>query len=116
MDPESASVLKDIVAGGGLVVSGGVIAKLIDAGARAWSARNQRTRIEPQPLEVDHKIRWAEKADNALAHENIFARLSEHDKDIAALKEGSRGMKDRLQSMDGKLDILLGQGAKGERG
>ena len=44
--------LSEIIQGGGLVLSGGVVMKLLDWARSAWTARNQRTEIAPDPLNV----------------------------------------------------------------
>ena len=92
------------------VISTGVVSALSGI-AGAWiRARYARTRIEPQPLEVRQSPSVALKPDNDRDHENIFSRLSEHDKAISRLQEGMRSTEDRLKSMDGKLDILIRRG------
>ena len=45
----------EIVQGGGLVLSGGVLMKLLDWARSAWTARNQRTEITPDPLNVKNE-------------------------------------------------------------
>ncbi len=44
-----------IIQGGGLVLSGGVVVKLLDWARSAWTARNQRTEIAPDPLNVKNE-------------------------------------------------------------
>jgi hypothetical protein len=44
--------LADIIQGGGLVIGGAALAKLIDAGLKVWSARNQKVEIKPNPMGV----------------------------------------------------------------
>lgn len=46
------SEMDGIIQGGGIVVSGVLVAKLLDLGYKVWSTRHQKTRIEPQPLPV----------------------------------------------------------------
>ena len=41
-----------ILQGGGLVISGAAVMKLGEAALKAWSARNQKTEIAPDPLNV----------------------------------------------------------------
>lgn len=48
--------LSEIIQGGGLVLSGGVVMKLLDWAKSAWTARNQRTEITPNPLPVDGEV------------------------------------------------------------
>ena len=81
----------------------------------AWlRSRHNTRRIEPQPLEVRGVPTAVTVEDcrehrrsNTLAHENIFSRLSEHDKKIAALEEQGRNTTGWLKRIDGKLDELL---------
>ena len=40
--------IESIIQGGGCVISGVALAKLIDAAMKAWSARNQRAEVRPQ--------------------------------------------------------------------
>lgn len=47
--------LSEIIQGGGLVLSGGVVMKLLDWARSAWTARNQRTEITPDPLNVKNE-------------------------------------------------------------
>lgn len=47
--------LSEIIQGGGLVLSGGVVMKLLDWAKSAWTARNQRTEIAPDPLNVKNE-------------------------------------------------------------
>ena len=47
--------LSEIIQGGGLVLSGGVVMKLLDWARSAWTARNQRTEIAPDPLNVKNE-------------------------------------------------------------
>lgn len=42
----------EIIQNGGLVLSGGLMMKLLDWAKAAWTARNQRTEIAPDPLNV----------------------------------------------------------------
>lgn len=42
----------DILGGGGLVISGVALGRLLDFALRIWEARNQKTELKPNPLNV----------------------------------------------------------------
>ena len=83
-----------IIQGGGLVLSGGVVVKLLDWARSAWTARNQRTEITPDPLNVREEPRFVtcdqcaehRKAINARIDDigpalgRVFKKLDENDK------------------------------------
>lgn len=48
------SEIGSIIQGGGIVLSGALVWKLIDVGLKVWEARHQKTaaRVEPDPLNV----------------------------------------------------------------
>ena len=50
---------------------------------------------------------YADARKNEDDHSNIFSRLSEHDKDIAQLKEGKRNTERMLENIDKKLNSIL---------
>ena len=79
----------------------------------AWlRSRHNTRRIEPQPLEVRSTPDFAHKCENDADHTNIFSRLSEHDKKIAALEEQGRNATRWMESIDRKLDTLLMRASK----
>ena len=98
----------------GLTIGGTALAALSGI-VGAWiKARYGQTRISPQPLEVKgvpglvtekvcDDVRRANQAD----HGNIFARLSQHDREISELQAQRVETALRLESMDKKLDILI---------
>ena len=88
------------IGGTALTALGGIVG--------AWINKRFITRrIEPQPLDVRGVPEYATKNENEKAHENIFSRLSEHDKKIAALEEQGRNTVGWLKRIDNKLDELL---------
>ncbi len=53
--------LVDIIQGGGLVVSGVAFGRLLDAAMKAWSARNQRAEVRPEPKPAPFPVDVADK-------------------------------------------------------
>ena len=106
--------IESIIQGGGCVISGVALAKLIDAAMKAWSARNQRTEVRPQgrpdtfPVDVADKYVTRNEfekhvKDNAGDHENIFARLNANDKLTSRLEGLLEGIRDDLKAIKDKL-------------
>ena len=82
--------LTDILQGGGLVLGGAAVAKIIDAVVRIYGNRHQRTEVTPQPLEVcaSKQYRTLDECRvieerNRSDHENIFFRISALEKSMA---------------------------------
>jgi hypothetical protein len=124
--------MTDIIQGGGLVICGGGLKMLFDFAKSYFAARNQKTEVANDPLnvnkldkyvtrgefnkamernEADHK-RMADEAaadhermerENAAAHENIFSRLSRNDRDMGEIKGLLTGVANDLQLIKGKL-------------
>ena len=108
MDAES------IIQGGGFVISGVALAKLLDAAMKAWSARNQRAEVRPQEHRENFGVDVADKyvtrnefekhvRDNAGDHENIFARLNANDKLTSRLEGLLEGIREDLKAIKDKL-------------
>ena len=106
--------IESIIQGGGCVISGVALAKLLDAALRAWSARNQRAEVRPQgrpdtfPVDVADKYVTRNEfekhvKDNAGDHENIFARLNANDKLTSRLEGILEGIRDDLKAIKDKL-------------
>ena len=124
--------LTDIIQNGGLVLSGAALVKLGGIAVKAWAARNGKTEVANDPLnvnkldkyvtrgefnkamernEADHKRITDEAAadhermerENAAAHENIFGRLSRNDRDMGEIKGLLTGVANDLQLIKGKL-------------
>ena len=124
--------LADIIQNGGLVLSGAALTKIVSIAVKAWAARNGKTEVANDPLnvnkldkyvtrgefnkamernEADHKRMTDEAAadhermerENTSAHENIFARLSRNDRDMGEIKGLLTGVANDLQLIKGKL-------------
>ena len=122
----------DIIQGGGLVLSGAAVTKLVSIAVKAWAARNGKTEVANDPLNVnkldkyvtrgefnkamerndaDHKRITDEAAadhermerENSSAHENIFNRLTRNDRDMGEIKGLLTGVANDLQLIKGKL-------------
>lgn len=73
-------------------------------------ARMQKTRIEPQPLEVKGAPSYVTKeefekhaAANARDHENLFSRLNRNDRETCEIKGMLVGIRDDIAAIKGKL-------------
>ena len=124
--------MTDIIQGGGLVLSGAAVTKLASIAVKAWAARNGKTEVANDPLNVnkldkyvtrgefnkalerndaDHKRITDEAAtdhermerENNAAHENIFMRLTRNDRDMGEIKGLLTGVANDLQLIKGKL-------------
>lgn len=124
--------MTDIIQGGGLVLSGAAVTKLAGIAVKAWAARNGKTEVANDPLNVnkldkyvtrgefnkalerndaDHKRISDEAAadherlerENNAAHENIFMRLTRNDRDMGEIKGLLTGVANDLQLIKGKL-------------
>ena len=107
----------EIVQGGGLVLSGGVLMKLLDWAKSAWTARNQRTEIAPDPLNVKN-----EKKPVYVTVGEFNTRLGKVEQDIkdlrgdiqssnaavlAKLEENDRRNEERAQKTHQRLDPFI---------
>jgi hypothetical protein len=124
--------MTDIIQGGGLVLSGAALTKIVSIAVKAWAARNGKTEVANDPLnvnkldkyvtrgefnkamernEADHKRITDEAAadhermerENNSAHENIFNRLTRNDRDMGEIKGLLTGVANDLQLIKGKL-------------
>ena len=124
--------ISDIIQNGGLVLSGAALVKLGGIAVKAWAARNGKTEVANDPLnvnkldkyvtrgefnkamernEADHKRITDEAAadhermerENAAAHENIFGRLSRNDREYGEIKGLLTGLASDMQLIKAKL-------------
>ena len=124
--------MTDIIQGGGLVLSGAALTKIVSIAVKAWAARNGKTEVANDPLnvnkldkyvtrgefnkamernEADHKRITDEAAadhgrmerENSSAHENIFARLSRNDREYGEIKGLLTGLASDMQLIKEKL-------------
>lgn len=106
MDDGGISITGLTIGGATLTALGGMIGAII-------RARMGRTEITPTPFVVSGAPVYADAEKNDADHRNLFARVSEHDKDIAYLKATAASTCQQLDRMDKKLDTLLMR-SKGE--
>ena len=101
-----------ILQAGGIFISGAAGVKIVEIVVRAWSARNQKTKIDPPipPVDVrvsDPFVRRSEfekhVSDNARDHENLFGRMNRNDRDTSEIRGILTGMRDDLSAIKGKL-------------
>ena len=72
----------EIIQGGGLVVGGALLTKLLDWAKTAWAARNQRTEIATDPLNVKN-----EKKPTFVTVGEFNTRLGKVEDDIKDLRD-----------------------------
>ena len=76
----------EIVQGGGLVLSGGLIMKLLDWVRSAWTARNQRTEIAPDPLNVKNEKK------------PVFVTVGEFNTRLGKVEDDIKDLRDDIQT------------------
>ena len=78
--------LSEIIQGGGLVLSGGVVMKLLDWAKSAWTARNQRTEIAPDPLNVKNEKK------------PVYVTVGEFNTRLGKVEQDIKDLRDDIQS------------------
>lgn len=91
---------------GGLFVSGAALTIIVNALVKVWTARNQKTEIAPQPLDVKLKETFASKDDNDVDHKEIFNRISALEMGHSRLRGEVDMIKPQLDRIEGKLDMI----------
>ena len=76
----------EIVQGGGLVLGGGLIMKLLDWARSAWTARNQRTEIAPDPLNVKNEKK------------PVFVTIGEFNTRLGKVEDDIKDLRDDIQT------------------
>ena len=109
----------EIVPGGGLVLCGGVFMKLLDWAKSVWTARNQRTEIAPDPLNVHTEkkpsyVPVAECNRRMCEHAERMTRLEGEVKEsnaavIKKLDEIDSRAEERAHATHRRLDPMIGQ-------
>lgn len=112
MDPttttQAAVGVSELIAGGGIAISGAVVFKLIDLGAKMWASRNQKSTIGPQPFEVKAMEKYV-KCSECIEHRRIIeSRQSEISEVVRserrALAETLTGIRKQLNKLDEKAE------------
>ena len=106
--------IADVLANGGLVISGAALARIADIAMKAWSTRNQRTEISPNPLKVQGveaptTSRLCDERHKDLADKNVnlFARVGSVEQRLSTVEATVLSTKENLSYMDRKLDRIL---------
>lgn len=113
--------LADIIQNGGLVLSGAALTKIVSIAVKAWAARNGKTEVANDPLNVNKLDKYVTRGefnkaierneadhqrmhnDAERAHENIFARMNRSDRDMGEIKGLLTGVANDMQLIKGKL-------------
>lgn len=106
--------LMDVLSNGGLVIGGAGLAKIADMAMKAWSTRNQRTEISPNPFGVTIADRnqtlescRANMAQNTVEHADLFKRVAVIEQRTAMLDERTLGMLSQLKAIGEDIKQLL---------
>jgi hypothetical protein len=102
--------LADIIQNGGLVLSGAALVKLGGIAAKVWAARNGKTEVANDPLNIRKEDKFVTRGefnryceDNARDHENMFARLNRNDILTSEINGKLAGIKEDLTLIKQKL-------------
>ena len=103
------SEMGSIIQGGGIVLSGALVWKLLDIGYKVWSVRHQKTaaKVEPVPLPVHVEKELAEKfvscEECRLRHAQIEKRFEAGNTAFKELRKEITGMREDLHAGLGKI-------------
>ena len=110
------SEMGSIIQGGGIVLSGALVWKLIDVGLKVWEARHQKTETEvkPNPLNVhmeeDPEKKFVTREDfrkhvenNTREHEALYSRMNRNDRETSEIKGLLTAIREDIQLIKGKL-------------
>jgi len=99
-----------VIQGGGLVVSGALVAKVGDWFMAWLRSRSQKTEIAPDPLNVNKVDKFVSRdefnkhvQDNARDHENLFGRMNRNDRETSELKGILSGIREDLSAIKDKM-------------
>ncbi len=93
--------VETIIQGGGLILSGAAVGKIVDVAVKAWTARHHKGEVSvtPDPLNVRKEDKFVTRGEfnkhveqNDAAHTEIFRRLKETEQ--------------KTEHQDGKLDVI----------
>lgn len=117
MDPATASdSISQLIAGGGIAISGVLVLKLVELGTKMWTARNQKgdATVGPQPFEVKASAEWADRRDckghldaNQREHENLFGRVALLEQRTEKTAADIAIIKNNLGKVDSNIDRLI---------
>lgn len=102
--------MTDIIQGGGLVLSGAALTKIVSIAVKAWAARNGKTEVANDPLNINKLDKYVTRGEfnkamerNSADHENIFARLARNDREYGEIKGLLTGLANDMQFIKEKL-------------
>lgn len=90
------------IGGAALTTIGGIAGAWI----KAWSARNQRTEITPDPIHTEQSTNQALWKSNDKDHTDIFDRLRKVEADVSGLKSDVRAVNTNLDRMYNMIAAL----------
>ena len=93
----------EIIQGGGLVISGAALVKLLDFALNVWSARHQKTQVEPTPLPVAMADKYVTCEQCALRHAEVEKRFQAGNTAFKELRKEITGMREDLHAGLGKI-------------
>lgn len=100
------SELGSIIQGGGLVIGGVALGKVLDFAFRIWETRHQKTRVEPTPLPVETR-----RAEEYVTQEEFQRHVAEVQRRFEAgntafkeLRKEITGMREDLHAGLGKIN------------
>lgn len=98
------SEMGSIIQGGGIVLSGALVWKLLDIGYKVWSVRHQKTaaRVEPDPLNVhvaeEPEKRFVTKEEFQRHVEKVEKRFEAGNTSFKELRKEITGMREDLHA------------------
>ena len=94
----------EIIQGGGLVISGAALVKLLDFALNVWSARHQKTQVEPTPLPVAMADKYVTCEQCALRHAEVEKRFQAGNTAFKDLRKEITGMREDLHAGLAKIN------------
>jgi uncharacterized protein HemX len=100
------SELGPIIQGGGIVLSGALVFKLLDIALKVWATRNQKTQVEPQPLDVvtEKKAEYVTKEEFKRHVEEVQRRFEAGNAAFKELRKEISGMREDLHAGLNKIN------------
>ena len=98
------SEMGSIIQGGGIVLSGALVFKLLDIGYKVWATRHQKTKVEPQPLAVELAQRYVTCEQCAAKHAEVDKRFQIGTNAFKELRNEMSGMRKDLHEGLAKIN------------
>lgn len=90
-----------------LVIGGSAIGAIATVVGSLIKAKFSKTKIDPQPLQVDESDLSKIVKENSAKHENFDYRIRKLERELAAIDERTKSTNDRLDRIDNKLDLII---------